>query len=97
MAKGRALVEYAVQGDLEGFKKIFESEDQEMQNLMFWHVQKALKEAIKHRQLFIIEYVVIEMEMKLTHACFFGFFHKFLFSCVEAEDMKDEADQEVNQ
>ena len=34
MAKGRALVEYAVEGDLEGLKKIFLEEGEEMQNLM---------------------------------------------------------------
>ena len=30
MAKGRALVEYAVEGELEGFKKIFLDEKEEM-------------------------------------------------------------------
>lgn len=67
-----------------------------MQNLMFWHIQKALKEAIKYRQLFIIEYIIMELELRLNHACFFGFFHMFLFSCMEADESKDEVDQEVN-
>ena len=96
MAKGRALVQYAAEGELEGFKKLFLEEGVEMQNLMFWHIQKALKEAIKYKQLFIIEYIIIELEMKLDHPCFQGFFHKFLYSCCEADESKDEDEQEIN-
>jgi len=48
MAKGHSLVRCVESGDLDGFQKIF-CEDEEMQNLMFWHIQKAFKEAIKFR------------------------------------------------
>lgn len=46
MAFGRALVEYAVEGDLEGFKKVFD-QAKIFGDLMYWHTQKAFKEAVK--------------------------------------------------
>ena len=37
MARGRQLVNCAVEGDLDGFQKIF-SEETKLKSLMFWHI-----------------------------------------------------------
>ena len=37
MAKGRSLVNCAIEGDLDGFQKIF-AEETKLKNLMFWHI-----------------------------------------------------------
>ena len=63
---------------------------------MFWHIQKAFKEAIKFRKLLIVEYIVEELDIKLDHDCFFGYFHRVLKSCMDAEDEQDEVEQDVN-
>ncbi len=63
---------------------------------MFWHIQRAFKEAIKHRQLFIVEYIVEELDINLSHDCFFGYFHRVLRTCVDADEAKDEVEQDVN-
>ena len=91
MARGRSLVACAVEGDLEGFEKIF-TEDKKLQNVMFWHVQKAFKEAIKYRKLFIVEFIVEELDIKLSHECFFGYFHRVLRTFTEADEARDEVE-----
>ena len=67
-----------------------------MHNLMFWHVQKAFKEAVKHRSLQIIQYIVEDLSLDLKHTTFQGFFHIFLFSCQKAERENDSDEREVN-
>ena len=67
-----------------------------MQNLMFWHIQRAFKEAIKNRKHFIVEYIVEELDIKLSHDCFYGYFHRVLKSCVEADESRDEVEMDVN-
>jgi len=37
MAQGRSLVNCAIEGDLEGFRRVFKEEKQ-LKNLMFWHI-----------------------------------------------------------
>ena len=37
MARGRSLVNCAIEGDLDGFQKIF-AEETKLKNLMFWHI-----------------------------------------------------------
>ena len=59
-------------------------------------MQKAFKEAVKFRQLNIVDFIVDELDMKIDHDCFFNFFHKFLMTCLEADMMKDEDEIEVN-
>ena len=95
MARGRTLVKCAVDGDLDGFKKLF-SEEAELQHLMVWHIQKALKEAIKYRKILIAQYIVEELDIKLNNECFSGYLHRIVRMCSEAEEDKDEAEQEVN-
>ena len=85
------MLDCAIQGDLDGFQKIF-VEDKRLHNLMFWHVQKAFKEAIKFRQLFIVEYIVEELDIKLSHEAFFGYFHRVLKTCMEADEERDEVE-----
>jgi len=63
---------------------------------MFWHIQKAFKEAVKYRKLFIVEYIVEELDIKLSHDCFFGYFHRVLKTCMDADEEKDEVEQDVN-
>lgn len=91
MARGRSLIDCVQQGDLDGFQRIF-TEDTKLQNLMFWHIQKAFKEAIKFRQLFIVEYIVEELDIKLSHECFYGYFHRVLKTCMDADEEKDEVE-----
>jgi len=60
---GKAMIDYADRGDLENFERLLkESDDQE---LMFWHVTKAFKAAVKNRRLNIIQYVIDELELSL--------------------------------
>lgn len=89
------MINSAISGDLDGFQKMF-TEEPRLQNLMFWHIQKAFKEAIKFRQLFIVEYIVEELGMQLNHECFWGYFHRVLQTCVDADEEKDEVEQDVN-
>ena len=89
MARGRSLLDAAKEGDLDQFQKIF-TEERKIQNLMFWHIQKAFKEAIKYRQLFIVEYIVDSLDIKLSHECFYGYFHRVLKTCMDADEEKDD-------
>jgi succinate dehydrogenase flavin-adding protein (antitoxin of CptAB toxin-antitoxin module) len=44
---GKAMIDYATEGDLKNFKRLFqESDDKE---LMYWHVQKGFKAAVKNK------------------------------------------------
>lgn len=46
---GKAMIDYAADGDLKNFKRIFaESNDKE---LMFYHMAKSFKAAIKHKRM----------------------------------------------
>ena len=51
---------------------------------------------MKHRKLFIVEYIVEELDIKLSHDCFYGFFHRVIRTCVDADEAKDEVEQDVN-
>jgi len=95
MARGRAMLECAQENDLEAFQKIF-NESKDMHNIMFWHVQKAFKEAVKYRSLKIISHIVEDLDIDLKHDSFQGFFHIFLFSCQKAEREKDNDEIEIN-
>jgi len=49
---GKSLIDYAERGDVENFKRLFfESDDL---NMMFWHITKAFKAAVKARQIAVI-------------------------------------------
>ena len=95
MARGAALVECCKENDLESFQKIFE-DAKDMHDIMFWHIQKAFKEAVKYKSLPIIHYLVEDLELDLKHPTFNGFFHIFLFSCQKAERENDEDEIELN-
>lgn len=85
MARGRSMLQCAIEGDLDGFQKLF-TEEPKLQNLMFWHIQRAFKEAVKYRRLFIVEYIVEELGIKLNHDCFQGYFHRVIQSFVDADE-----------
>jgi hypothetical protein len=44
---GKAMIDYAAKGDLENFKRLLEESDDK--ELMFWHVTKGLKAAVKNK------------------------------------------------
>jgi succinate dehydrogenase flavin-adding protein (antitoxin of CptAB toxin-antitoxin module) len=76
---GKAMIDYAERGDLDNFKRLLlESDDQE---LMFWHVTKAFKAAVKNRHLPLIEYIINDLELSLEHEAFQKFLHLYLFGC----------------
>ena len=43
-----------------------------------------------------MEYIVEELDINLSHDCFFGYFHRVLRTCVDADEEKDEVEQDVN-
>jgi hypothetical protein len=74
---GKAMIDYATEGDLANFKRLFvESDDKE---IMFWHVSKAFKAAVKHKKLNIIEFIIEDLDMPLFHEAFDGMLHFFVF------------------
>ncbi|CDW81211.1 ankyrin repeat domain protein [Stylonychia lemnae] len=91
---GKAMIDYADRGDLENFERLLrESDDQE---LMFWHVTKGLKAAVKNRRINIITYIIDELEMSLQHEAFEKYLHLYLFGCQEAEMENDDVGIEIN-
>ena len=76
---GKSLVEYAASGDLYNFRRLFlESDDFD---LMFWHVTKAFKAAVKNKQIEVLGYMVEGLRVCIDHEAFANFIHIFLFSC----------------
>ena len=56
---GKQMIDYCNQGDLENFKRLFsEADDKE---LMFWHVSKCFKAAIKTKKLNMIEFMIEDL------------------------------------
>lgn len=96
MAFGGALVDCAEDGDAEGFKQVFEQASQ-FGDLMFWHTQKSLRVAVQRKHLFVIEFLIDDLEMSLRNQCFEGFLHSFIRQCVEDEENEDDAEIEANQ
>ena len=43
-----------------------------------------------------MEYIVEELDIKLSHECFYGYFHRVLKTCMDADEEKDEVEQDVN-
>ena len=98
MAAGKALGEYAAEDDLEGFQKIFAQSCAEKSNcnMMYWHVQRAFKEAVKHKSLQVVEHIIEDLDLDLRHEGFKNLLHMFLFTCSMAETVNDPDMQEVN-
>mgnify|MGYP001586190346 CR=1 FL=1 len=73
------MIDYAERGDLVNFKRLFfESDDHE---LMFWHVHKALKIAVKNRQVDIVKFIIADLHLCIDHEAFKYFLHLYLFGC----------------
>eukprot|EP00349_Pseudokeronopsis_sp_Brazil_P007697 CAMPEP_0202967724 /NCGR_PEP_ID=MMETSP1396-20130829/12724_1 /ASSEMBLY_ACC=CAM_ASM_000872 /TAXON_ID= /ORGANISM="Pseudokeronopsis sp., Strain Brazil" /LENGTH=73 /DNA_ID=CAMNT_0049693137 /DNA_START=62 /DNA_END=283 /DNA_ORIENTATION=+ len=73
------MIKYASEGDAANFKRLFfESNDKE---LMFWHVQKAFKAAIKARALDVLDFIVNDLLLNSDHEAFQGILHIFVFGC----------------
>ncbi len=64
--------------------------------MMFWHIQKSFKEAVKHKSLRIIEHIIEDLYLDLNHECFNNILHMFLFTCSMAERYNDPDMQEIN-
>lgn len=87
-------MEYTQAGDLENFKRLFiEADDKE---LMFWHVSKCFKIAMKHKIMPLIEFMIEDLDLPLYHEAFSGMLHLFLFSSQEAEMDNDEDMKDIN-
>mmetsp|Transcript_13050 Transcript_13050/g.22018 ORF Transcript_13050/g.22018 Transcript_13050/m.22018 type:complete len:226 (-) Transcript_13050:169-846(-) len=90
---GKTMVDLAEEGKLEEFKKIFvEADDKE---LMFWHVTKSFKAAIRAKRLSIIEFIIEDIDMPLNHEAFKGLLQMFVFQCQEAEMQEDPDEREL--
>ena len=98
MARGKALIEYAEVDDLDGFQEVFAYivEERALRNMIFWHVQRAFKIAIRNKSMLIIEHLVEDLDLDLSHECFKDTFHMFLYTCTMAEQLKDPDMQEIN-
>ena len=76
---GSVLIDLAAEGDVDNFKKIFiESDDKE---LMYWHMVKSFKAALRNKKLKMIEFIIEDLDMPLNHEAFDGYLHTFLFMC----------------
>lgn len=65
---GKAMIDYASEGDLENFKRLFvESDNLE---IMFWHVSKGFKAAVRNQRLNIIEFIIEELDMPMHNDAF---------------------------
>mmetsp|Transcript_21383 Transcript_21383/g.20551 ORF Transcript_21383/g.20551 Transcript_21383/m.20551 type:complete len:98 (+) Transcript_21383:75-368(+) len=79
MCMGKALIDYAEKGDVANFKRLFfESDDYE---LMFWHIQKAFKAAIKNKHYGVVDFLVNDLLLSTDHEAFQGMIHLFVFNC----------------
>jgi len=98
MVRGNALVEYAEIDDLDGFMKTFAEivENRSQRNIVFWHVQQVFKISLRNKSLEIIEHLIEDLDVTIDHECFKDVFHMFLYTCVMAEQLKDDDMREVN-
>jgi len=78
------MIDYASTGDLASFQELLRDADD--QELMYWHVTKAFKAAVKNKQLAIVRYLIDDLGLSLDHEAFGKYLHLFLFGCQEAED-----------
>jgi ankyrin repeat protein len=81
---GKSMIDYASQGDLASFQELLRDADD--QELMYWHVTKGLKAAVKNKQVGIVRYLIDDLRVSLDHEAFRKYLHLFLFGCQEAED-----------
>ena len=76
---GKAMIDYATEGDLENFKRLFvESDNFE---IMFWHVSKSFKAAVRAQRLNIVEFIIEDLDMPMNNDAFQGYLHAFIFAC----------------
>ena len=64
---------------------------------MYWHVTKALKEAIKKQEIEIVHFIIEDLDTPLNHEAFEGYLHNFMFMCQLAEMQKHELGRDINQ
>jgi hypothetical protein len=66
----------------------------EERELMFWHVTKGLKAAVKNKHTEVLRYVIDDLRLSLDHEAFQKYLHLFLFGCQDAEFEADPAKKE---
>jgi hypothetical protein len=89
---GKAMIDYAARGDIVNFQRLLEeSEDKE---LMYWHVTKSLKAAVKNKHVDVTRYIIDELNLDLDHEAFHKYLHLFLFSCQEVNFLQSEEEKE---
>jgi len=59
-------------------------DDADDKELMYWHVTKGLKAAVKNKQVEFVAYLIDELQVSLDHEAFDKYLHLFLFGCQEA-------------
>ena len=79
------MIDYASRGDIVNFSRVLEEANE--RDLMFWHVSKALKAAVKNKHLLVVRYIIAELHIDLCHEAFERYLHLFLFGCQEADMM----------
>jgi hypothetical protein len=65
---GKAIIDYAGKGDLDNFQKLLD--DSHDKELMFWHVTKGLKAAVKNKHIEVVRFIIDELNMSLDHEAF---------------------------
>lgn len=76
---GKAMIDYASAGDLANFKRLIEESDDK--ELIFWHVTKGLKVAVKNKHVELVRYLIDDLRLSLDHEAFQKYLHLFLFGC----------------
>ena len=88
ISMGKTMIDYCNADDLPNFKRLFVNADDK--ELMYWHLTKCFKAALKAKNIKFIEFMIEDCDMPLNHEAFDGLLAFFVFSCQEAEMEKDE-------
>jgi hypothetical protein len=77
---GNNLIDMATKGDLDMFKRVFVAADDK--EILFWHITKSFKAAVKAKQLLLIEFMIEDLDLPLgDQEAFQGMLHMFIYQC----------------
>ena len=80
---GKILIDLATEGNVEKFKQAFVAADDK--EILFWHLTKCFKAAIKAKKLLLIEFMIEDLDLPLgDQEAFHGMLHMFVYNCQEA-------------
>ena len=71
------MIAHAQNDSVDPFMKLFSEYDDKA--LMYWHIQKSFKTAVKISSLMIIEFIIEDLKLDLTHECFKDLGHITIF------------------